>query len=311
MCLWAGGFLACLFVIFKSMITPNIKIVRAYYRLLTENGERFGIFPEACIRGALGYLLMDWVVLYQQAGQSDSLEQTVRLYEALVGEFPNKIVENRTATPPKNGMLLVRCDGASCSEFLLELTFFGDYADLLPMFGEALKTLGMEGVGQAGVHYDVDSQVGVREGFLYDFVCDQIMPESANVALDFYTPTTLKAYGGIFLNVWSSDAFARNLWQRLNLLCSSQNVACSMPFTEQQFIDAFVTLKSFSSVEPVRRGRYSSRQKKKIDCSGFSGRVVLKDVPKIILTILLWGEIIAVGKNTTFGNGRYRLQLLD
>ena len=282
--------------------------MRAFYSLVVENGKKFGFFPEACLRGALGYLLMEWFSFYRQTGQDDFLKLVVRLYEALIGEFPNKSIEKKQATPPKMGMLLVRHKGSLDSDFLLELTFFGNNADLLPLFGEALKVLGMEGIGRSGIRFKVDSQVGVRTGFLYDFVCDRFLPSGADVELDFYTPTTLKAYGGTFLNVWSSDAFARNLWQRLTLLCSLMNVVCDSLLPENEFIDEFVSLECSSRVEPVNRDRYSSRQKKKIDCSGFMGNVVLKNVPEPIYTMLLWGEVVAVGKNTTFGNGRYRIK---
>lgn len=53
--------------------------------------------------------------------------------------------------------------------------------------------------------------------------------------------------------------------------------------------------------------RYSNRQKKHIKLSGFIGDVLFENVPSEFLWIIKLGEVIHIGKNTTFGNGKYKI----
>ena len=51
--------------------------------------------------------------------------------------------------------------------------------------------------------------------------------------------------------------------------------------------------------------RYSSRHKSGIHLNGVSGYVDLEGVTKEVLELLIIGEIVQIGKNTSFGFGRY------
>jgi CRISPR/Cas system endoribonuclease Cas6 (RAMP superfamily) len=53
--------------------------------------------------------------------------------------------------------------------------------------------------------------------------------------------------------------------------------------------------------------RYSVRQQRRIPWEGFVGRVKYEGEVAPFLPYLLLGEIVGVGKNCTFGLGRYRL----
>lgn len=83
------------------MQVPPIKIVRSRYLLTVENERKFSLFPEACIRGALGYLLFDWAKLYFDEGDFFKSELCIRLYEALVGPFPEKKLLSAKRLLPK------------------------------------------------------------------------------------------------------------------------------------------------------------------------------------------------------------------
>ena len=53
--------------------------------------------------------------------------------------------------------------------------------------------------------------------------------------------------------------------------------------------------------------RYSGTQDKKIALRGVKGEMKLSELPEELLRILLAGEIAHIGKNTSFGFGRYRV----
>ena len=293
-----------------AMQVPTIKMVRSRYILTVDNEREFSFFPEACIRGALGYLLYDWANQCFEKSNPFKAELCIRLYEALIGPFPNKQVEIREATPPKMGMLFITMDESQSGTFLLELTLFGDNDDLLHLFTAALKQLGDEGVGNEAVRYSVHSKIVSQVGLLSDFIVKNLNDSAPqNAELLFCSPTMLKAYGGRLLNDWNQEAFARNLYNRIELLCNALNVPFDYTYSLSGFVEAFGLLECSCSTRLFSRIRYSSRQHQKINCSGFTGSVQIKNVPPAVMCMLQWGEQLAVGKNTTFGAGRYNLQI--
>ena len=58
---------------------------------------------------------------------------------------------------------------------------------------------------------------------------------------------------------------------------------------------------------PVSVQRYSSTQDRKMILSGIKGIVQLDMISDQILPFLIAGELIHIGKNTSFGFGRYRV----
>ena len=293
-----------------AMQVPTIKMVRSRYILTVDNEREFSFFPEACIRGALGYLLYDWANQCFEKSNPFKAELCIRLYEALIGPFPNKQVEIREATPPKMGMLFITMDESQSGTFLLELTLFGDNDDLLHLFTAALKQLGDEGVGNEAVRYSVHSKIVSQVGLLSDFIVKNLNDSAPqNAELLFCSPTMLKAYGGRLLNDWNQEAFARNLYNRIELLCNALNVPFDYTYSLSGFVEAFGLLECSCSTRLFSRIRYSSRQHQKINCSGFTGSVQIKNVPPAVMCMLQWGEQLAVGKNTIFGAGRYNLQI--
>jgi len=54
-------------------------------------------------------------------------------------------------------------------------------------------------------------------------------------------------------------------------------------------------------------GHYSSRQKTTLQLGGVTGRLIFRGVPPECLPAVFAGEILGIGKNTSFGLGRYRV----
>lgn len=58
---------------------------------------------------------------------------------------------------------------------------------------------------------------------------------------------------------------------------------------------------------PITVNRYSSTQNQKMPLRGIKGEMLLSGIPEKLLPILLAGEILHIGKNTSFGFGRYHI----
>ena len=59
--------------------------------------------------------------------------------------------------------------------------------------------------------------------------------------------------------------------------------------------------------ERITVRRYSSTQDRKMSLTGIKGYAALNMIPEDVLPVLLAGELIHIGKNTSFGFGRYRI----
>jgi len=60
-------------------------------------------------------------------------------------------------------------------------------------------------------------------------------------------------------------------------------------------------------IEWTNRSRYSTRQQQRTDLSGFVGSVTYQGEIGPFLPLLRLGELIHVGKNAVFGNGRFEI----
>ncbi|RZD18093.1 MAG: CRISPR system precrRNA processing endoribonuclease RAMP protein Cas6 [Candidatus Acididesulfobacter diazotrophicus] len=73
------------------------------------------------------------------------------------------------------------------------------------------------------------------------------------------------------------------------------------------YIEKAYSVKAKNNLKWWSVDRYSNRQKKHIKLSGFIGDVLFENVPSEFLWIIKLGEVIHIGKNTTFGNGKYKI----
>jgi len=123
-------------------------------------------------------------------------------------------------------------------------------------------------------------------------------PESCEVVLE--TPTQLVSKDCV-LRTMDGPIFFRRLWQRMaawgNLELGSQ---IKPPFFDSIRVEADET--QWWMVE-----RWSSRQEKRIDVSGLVGKVVFSGLDVLAWRLLILGEHLHVGKNTTCALGKYRI----
>ena len=73
------------------------------------------------------------------------------------------------------------------------------------------------------------------------------------------------------------------------------------------YIEKSLDISSKKSLKWYSLDRYSNRQKTHMKLSGFIGDISFENVPYEYLWIIKLGELIHIGKNTTFGHGKYSL----
>ncbi len=283
-------------------IWPELYLTQAKFSLVLERADEFARFPEAVLRGALGYF---W---------HDEGERFAPLFDLFFGAS-EKGVHGGIATPPVGGML--DCMRVDNKVFELDITLFGNHEDKISLLNESLIVLGREGVGAKYVRFYIEGLPHIktstlRECLSAELIDGQTLPESYcpshGVELSITKPMTLKALGGRFLMEWDTVTFFRNLVQRLKLL--SQFYGEPLPENWCANLGELTQIRTTSATHQEMRSRRSSRQQANLDYSGFVGQVIIRNISGHLFDLIRMGGIVGVGKNTVMGSGRYTISLL-
>lgn len=197
---------------------------------------------------------------------------------------------------------------------------------------QAFYHLGMMGLGKQHIHFQikrvlnttgdllVDDMNVFKENLkiyrLEDYVryrltsrelCGFNESSSApfNCRLVFHTPLSLK-YKGQMQRTFSPEALLSAAERRLYILNCFEGRAENKDYLRIPVLD-YLPVKLGEKVYRENVQRYSGTHHSNVTFSGIRGWCDLSDLDSAALTILLAGEILHIGKNTSFGFGRYTL----
>lgn len=119
--------------------------------------------------------------------------------------------------------------------------------------------------------------------------------------ISFKTPVTLK-YQGQFQRRLSMEALVPSVLRRIYMMDCFEGIRQE----ELRWDDALPQTVGESS-RLITVYRYSSTQDQKMPLKGTKGELRLSGIPEGLLPALLAGEVLHIGKNTSFGFGRYRV----
>lgn len=203
------------------------------------------------------------------------------------------------------------------------LTVFGKSIEYLPYFIWAFEVLGKKGIGIKRGRFQILSvmqgkKIIYRDKKLrYEFKREswedlliKSNPPGNEIKFEFLTPTRM-LYRGQLVKVPEFHTLIRNLLRRINL----------MSYFHQDFefeADVKNLIKESEGIkikkQSIRQGfikRYSARQKQKISMFGFTGEIVYEGNFEPFWSYLKLGEILHIGKATSFGFGKYKMEVLD
>ncbi len=203
------------------------------------------------------------------------------------------------------------------------LILFGRTIVYLNQYMQAFFALGNEGIGKNHSRFRVVSVTNTKrqklfsEGMIYmkqyqiqtiwDYVkhrMRQIQENGCKNRLVFQTPLTLK-YQGEFLDEFRMEAIWNAIRRRIYMLECYEGITnniYNLEYDEAMFPDIVMQEHEWITVR-----RYSSTQDRKMSLTGMKGYADLAIFPEDMLPVLLAGELTHIGKNTSFGFGRYRI----
>lgn len=208
------------------------------------------------------------------------------------------------------------------------LILFGKTIIYFNQLYQALSILGEEGLGKYHAKFQI---IDIRnmEGMsileekminmskyvihtLYDYLMFRIMrmgtlSAKTAVMMVFHTPLTLK-YQSEFLREFRIDAILSAVRRRVFMLDCFEGIEGDI--LERNKDDCRLKIRS-QECHMAYVSRYSTRKKEKMVLRGLKGYVLIEGLSEELLRLLLIGELTHIGKNTSFGFGRYHLKIVD
>ncbi len=221
------------------------------------------------------------------------------------------------------------------------LVLIGKATQYLPYFIYAFQELGNSGIGKGRGKFALEEVYHINENgqrSIYHINSGTLLPvetqridlkeavenslnawNSLNVlpelTIEFLTPTRIKYQRHLVGNP-AFHVLVRQLLRRIFLLWYYHS--------DEPVDDVLNSLKDYhqrlineaSAIETLREDlrwndweRYSHRQRVRMRLGGFTGRITYRNVSEHFLPFLRAGEILHIGKGTTFGLGKYALSI--
>lgn len=201
-----------------------------------------------------------------------------------------------------------------------QLTLFGNNIVYFSQYLQAFYQLGMQGIGRERARYqiiEIRNMFGdtiMKEGRIYmenyraerlwDYVNrrkKELEKRDLDHKLVFCTPLSLK-YRGAFLKEFHAEAILAAIFRRIMMLDYFSEIYLDMP--ELKILPEIVC----QEVWKAEVQRYSTTQNSKVILRGIKGTMYLNQIPAEYLDYILAGELLHVGKNSSFGFGQYRVE---
>lgn len=283
-------------------------------------------FPESTIRGGIGYAFKEALCLTNKKKCEDCIIATncpyYYLFETTLPEssaimrkydrIPHPFVIS--FRPPK----LIKDN----DKLFLDITLIGKSLEYLPYFVLGLNRLGELGLGRDRGKF-VLSRIAVNNGgkTVYSKESNQIdtnfpviTPFCQNaslnsdcVTLDFISPARIK-YNGKYNHDMRFSIIIRNLLRRITNLAYFH---CRIDTKEFDF-NRIIKLSnniiiSKNELKWSENERYSTRQKQHMRLGGYIGEIKYKGEINPFIRFLKAGELLHIGKTTSFGMGKYNI----
>jgi len=309
----------------------DIQFTKLAFHLRAETPIHLPPFPGSVFRGGFGKALRQiCCAMGRQQACEDCLLVSSCIY-ALVFETSTRHVSESTyklqdyprpfvIEPPYPVEREIR----KSQSFICHLILFGPSIELLPYFILAFTRMGRSGLGRSRGKFRID-QVNTTAEFdnkvVFDGRSDQFVAMKEyrslfsfcdkketldQIELNFITPTRIK-FNNHLTKALTFELLMINVLRRITILF---NIATGekWEFDYQYLIQQATMIQCHAvSLHWLDWKRYSSRQKNAMQLDGFIGKMSFMGKLALFLPFLRMGEYLHVGKQSTFGLGKYEI----
>ena len=300
----------------------QVRYVKLYFTLTFLEDTKLPVNKTSALRGGMGEMLLRANCVRDRNCETCDFESECIVRRTMYSKFEKK--PDFVTTGESIGYVL-ECEDKreyySVGENLeFHLILFGRTIVYLNQFIQAFAMFGMYGLGKEHSRFRITeiknstrellfdgSQMNMERYHilhLSDYVENRICKQNGQWKnqLTFYTPLTLK-YQNKFLQEFQMEPVINAIRRRIYMLNCYEGM--DKEWKEQNFKIPEIIWQNHQFVQVER---YSSRQNSRMTLKGIKGTIQLDRVDDALLPLLLAGELIHIGKNTSFGFGRFRVE---
>ncbi len=299
----------------------QIRYVKLHFTIQFSEDSRLPMNKVSAIRGGIGEMLLCANCIRNRDCERCDFESECIVRRIMYSKFEKKPA---FITTGESAGYVFECE--NYEEFFqagdtldFQLILFGKTIIYFSQFLQAVYQLGNAGLGKEHAQFEVisvrntkgeaimDGRTIRMERYKVQTIGDYVKYRlhQGNVSenrIQFKTPVTLK-YQGEYQEKLTLEAVLLALFRRLYILDCFENLDCEELCLQGKLPEV---LEEYS--EKITVWRYSGTKNQKIALRGVKGELRLSGIPDELLPVLLAGEIMHIGKNTSFGFGRYRVR---
>lgn len=302
----------------------KIRYVKLHFTAAFLEDTRLPVDKVSALRGGMGEMLLRANCVRDRRCENCDFEPECIVQRTIYTKY--EIVPRFVTTNDSIGYIL-ECENYQqefvAGDFLqFNLLLFGKAIVYFHQYMQAFAALGREGLGKNHARYGIVSVTNTQneplladnaiymQNYRIQTIAEYVKYrlghfhwEDCQNRLVFHVPVTLK-YQGKFLEEYHMETIWNAVLRRIYMLECFEGMEYTIYDLEG--------LKNFALPDVVGQKarrvsvrRYSSTQDRKMLLSGIKGYAQLDMIPAQILPALFAGELIHIGKNTSFGFGRY------
>lgn len=201
-----------------------------------------------------------------------------------------------------------------------QVLLFGKTVVYFGQILDAFYRLGLYGIGKNHSKYDIISVTNTKKKSILigndihmdnyttmtirDYVVyrKRDLESGGEHSIKFQSPLSVK-YKGVFIDHFDVEAVIEATKRRIYILDCFEGIICDT----HSMYEGVIPKIAAEEHHKVEVPRYSNRKDEKMVLRGIEGMLSISEISEELLDILIAGELIHIGKNTSFGFGRYRI----
>lgn len=302
----------------------NIRYAKLNFELtFTEDCELLP-FKSSALRGGMGEMLLNANCVRDRNCESCDFRKDCIVQRTMYSQFESKPA---FVTGGESVGYVVNCENyeeyfSAGSTMTFTLTLFGSTIVYFAQYMQALFALGRVGLGKNKAEFFISNVFNsggqpilqgntvYMENYHIETVKDYVnrrMKQEAGIRssyeMYFHTPLTQK-YRGEFLKQFDMEAIIKSIQRRIYMLDAFEGFD-SEAFYRQEYEAPVIQRQK---VKPITVKRFSNRKQSTMPLNGIKGTIILDGVAEDTLKLLYAGELLHIGKNTSFGYGGFRIR---
>ena len=303
----------------------DVRYVKLHFTLQIVEDTSLPIYKASAIRGGIGDMLLR--------------SSCIRNRECEECDFETECIVRRIMYPQMEIQPEFMSGGESigfvteCEDYREELQQGDIFAFNLILFGKtivyfsqilnAVYALGMTGIGKEKARFQIVSVTNTKkkvilkdndvlmENYQVEKISDYVKFRRQSltqerIEIKFQTPLTLK-YHGKELKQFDIEAVYEAACRRLYSLACLEGIDSDIRKRDKDEYPGVIS----EDHRQVSVRRYSNHQESAMQLKGIEGSLCISELPIWMADVMLAGELVHIGKNTSFGFGRYRIKELS